>query len=786
MPRNIMDFSNGDAALSSLNARRRPSFSPEVISLASSILSSRKSGVGDVLRDAALLLSHHTSEPGAEATSDDADAGMKRWEILSVGLVLADEHLVRFLRPVPGTTAPYADGPRVPDLIADGTSEYAPPSPEALRSAATFLEESMVPALLANAEHDEPRVRTLVARAMGTHSLLASSDLDPLREVARAQRLVIHGAVAATLRREVTTGRIEKPVASVLPDAGGKHALDDTTGWRATETSLLSIAAVVGGWGGRYTEDVGKELMEVPKDGEGKGMSILGLLDHCVCEHRNRHVRAAALQCLEQIVRDVRVFASNSGNEVSLHLLDGAPLRSCLEKALVSSLVDNWSQVRMAGSVLAREVLVRALGSSKKAKRRKMFPALLPMLCMNRFYLAQGVKIYSKETWRLMFCDEGQSTGTGMREVAAQAGKIVKYYAAMCDADNHVVREAACQAIAELAIRIGPDEVLAPYLAPHVSTLLRALLLCFQDESWPVRDEACIACGIFAKAYPDLCRPDLEQLYGLWFDHLRDPIWSVREDAASALSDAMTAYGSDAVSRCVAEAKSLLPCARDQPAQTYEEMVASHNDAALHTDTQLYSCGSLAPKLHKSANRVAGCSDCRVLRDAYPWEKTDGAIYMIRELCGDGRVGDGELLPMMEELADVCRVRHFPKANDLRATLWKALPIMAEKMGKRRFKAMYLEVFLDLLFRSLDWARMGDDACNRGAQFAAERCAQDLAAFVGPRIFQGRLEDWMVPLYEQCALAASNKEPQCPLGLGPRATMIPPVPIPGGIGRFPY
>eukprot|EP00587_Corethron_hystrix_P012514 CAMPEP_0113322054 /NCGR_PEP_ID=MMETSP0010_2-20120614/15339_1 /TAXON_ID=216773 ORGANISM="Corethron hystrix, Strain 308" /NCGR_SAMPLE_ID=MMETSP0010_2 /ASSEMBLY_ACC=CAM_ASM_000155 /LENGTH=181 /DNA_ID=CAMNT_0000180405 /DNA_START=70 /DNA_END=612 /DNA_ORIENTATION=+ /assembly_acc=CAM_ASM_000155 len=181
-----MDFSNGDAALSSLNARRRPSFSPEVISLASSILSSRKSGVGDVLRDAALLLSHHTSEPGAEATSDDADAGMKRWEILSVGLVLADEHLVRFLRPVPGTTAPYADGPRVPDLIADGTSEYAPPSPEALRSAATFLEESMVPALLANAEHDEPRVRTLVARAMGTHSLLASSDLDPLREVARA------------------------------------------------------------------------------------------------------------------------------------------------------------------------------------------------------------------------------------------------------------------------------------------------------------------------------------------------------------------------------------------------------------------------------------------------------------------------------------------------------------------------------------------------------------------------------------------------------------------------
>jgi hypothetical protein len=32
--------------------------------------------------------------------------------------------------------------------------------------------------------------------------------------------------------------------------------------------------------------------------------------------------------------------------------------------------------------------------------------------------------------------------------------------------------------------------------------LLQALLMCFHDESWPVRDEACLACGIFCKAYP--------------------------------------------------------------------------------------------------------------------------------------------------------------------------------------------------------------------------------------------------------------------------------------------
>jgi hypothetical protein len=32
-------------------------------------------------------------------------------------------------------------------------------------------------------------------------------------------------------------------------------------------------------------------------------------------------------------------------------------------------------------------------------------------------------------------------------------------------------------------------------VAPHVPALLRALILCFKDMSWPVRDAACVACG---------------------------------------------------------------------------------------------------------------------------------------------------------------------------------------------------------------------------------------------------------------------------------------------------
>jgi hypothetical protein len=68
--------------------------------------------------------------------------------------------------------------------------------------------------------------------------------------------------------------------------------------------------------------------------------------------------------------------------------------------------------------------------------------------------------------------------------------QVVFYYISQSKASNHAVREASCAVIAELM-----DKVDRPAVAPHVPDLLRALLLCFKDSSWPVRDSACTACG---------------------------------------------------------------------------------------------------------------------------------------------------------------------------------------------------------------------------------------------------------------------------------------------------
>lgn len=71
------------------------------------------------------------------------------------------------------------------------------------------------------------------------------------------------------------------------------------------------------------------------------------------------------------------------GHEFSKHLADG--------------LADNWSQVRLAASVAARNFL---LSLPNHDTRQLFYPQLLPRLCLNRYYVADGVRIYSQETWR--------------------------------------------------------------------------------------------------------------------------------------------------------------------------------------------------------------------------------------------------------------------------------------------------------------------------------------------------------------------------------------------------
>lgn len=98
------------------------------------------------------------------------------------------------------------------------------------------------------------------------------------------------------------------------------------------------------------------------------------------------------------------------------------------------------------------------------------------------------------------------------------------------------MREAACHCISELSSKIAIEggESKEPF-RPHITELLSALVDCFKDESWPVRDAACIACGSFVGTFAEESKPKYEELCKLWFDHLSDNINSVRHHSALAL-----------------------------------------------------------------------------------------------------------------------------------------------------------------------------------------------------------------------------------------------------------
>ena len=105
------------------------------------------------------------------------------------------------------------------------------------------------------------------------------------------------------------------------------------------------------------------------------------------------------------------------------------------------------------------------------------------------------------------------------------------FYVLQSEADNHAVREAACACIAELATKVGTDPVKG-----HVPDLIRGLIVCFEDDSWPVRDAACNACGSFVAAFADECKDYLERLMPLFYTNLEDNIPSVRHGAAIAIT----------------------------------------------------------------------------------------------------------------------------------------------------------------------------------------------------------------------------------------------------------
>eukprot|EP00889_Picochlorum_renovo_P004005 jgi/Picre1/31035/NNA_006392.t1 len=149
-----------------------------------------------------------------------------------------------------------------------------------------------------------------------------------------------------------------------------------------------------------------------------------------------------------------------------------------------------------------------------------------------------------------------------------------------------------------------------------------------------------VACVL---AFPDESRDILEKLYKLWFAHLEENIFSVREDSAVALANAAGAYGDEAITRITQKLDEMLLKAKNQESDSKSlsklENVTTFgvaaarakiaNDKDSHTDKTMFSCGSLAPKLKRGADC---CGDYGINRPAEPWESSDGSFIWCENL----------------------------------------------------------------------------------------------------------------------------------------------------------
>lgn len=610
--------------------------------------------------------------------------------------------------------------------------------------------------------HDEVRVRLAAGEVLG--SLCKTYGVETYVECSP----VVLQLIKDNLYRQIDGGLDSEPVENNstrkrLNSVDAATIYHESAGWRHLETSMKCLQCMIEGSGKRFNPYVTQELLD---------------LIFTALSHENRFVRETGYYVCASLVNIGQPDEDNSdiNPDHNSILKYGDQFSSYLAKGLS----DNWSQVRLASSTAARHFL---LSIQDKDIRRKFYPLLLPRICLNRYYVADGVRIYTQETWKKL------SEGKGRDMVENYIDQVVNYYVESTQADNHAVREAACSCIAELGNKIHPA-----VLRPHVGKLLKTLLDCFKDDSWPVRDAACVACGNFIVNFAEEASDIKDELYKLFLRNLQDPISSVRQGAAGAVANFVKAYG-DALDKVLLEIEEGLKGIEKQPENTekYSGLDKSpaqfgvvkklrDNDVDLHTNQTMYSCGSLAPKMgrgrdafptdNNSSGSRGGCSDCRFQRPSEPWERSDGCVYLISELLmtetgtasQDLSSRVAKLFPLVIKASSY---QHFTQHVVFAETICRQIPIIAKRMGKRPFKP-HLELFFGIIFYALE--------CDTQlTSSAAEDCLTQLASYLGPSILRGRIEA-SNPRFLEAYDANSKRNYVSEPGFGPSPGSLTPFP----------
>lgn len=480
-------------------------------------------------------------------------------------------------------------------------------------------------------------------------------------------------------------------------------------GSRYLETSIKALQRLMEGCGESFDEHVTSQLWQM----------LLKALSHT-----NRFVRETGFLCVSTLcqISPLEVLKDNGG---------------LIASYLALGLSDNWSQVRYAASIATRTFMRRTLDF-----KSDYFHKLLPAMCLNRYYGAEGLRVYSQETWQLIM------GSTGREEVAKCIDVVLDYYIAQSTAQNHLVKEAACHCMAELLGKIDPERIGS--LVPRVLT---TLMNCFKDPSWAVRDAACSAMRKAITGYPEEVKRLLPQLFVMWFAHLADNVRNVRENSAFTLGSAMCSFREEAIEKSVVVLQEILPQAKQQVDKPCCCHGSQHITQCTSAEARLQH-GRVSSAEDNSNDTVSAitlpkpmeaCDDYGFARESEPWEKSEGGIYLLRELSAVAPDRAAKFLPVLVQLA---QSSGYVQYHSLMETLYRLLPSIAQNLGKRTFKP-YLELFIDPLFTALTCGQ-------RLSENASGFCVSKLIEFIGPNIFKARLDSKQLAILQSSPLINAN------------------------------
>lgn len=383
---------------------------------------------------------------------------------------------------------------------------------------------------------------------------------------------------------------------------------------------------------------------------------------------------------------------------------DAEAVKEFAADALRVGLADNWSQVRFAAAVAARNLVLklqRVEGEDKVRTDQVVMQKLVPPMCANRYYAAEGLRNYSLETWKILVGNQGASV------VGDCIPQIVQHYEAEARSENYTVRESVCYCMAELARKIEAKKVRS--YAVRMLNILRERL---GDLKWQVRAASARAIGDVVAAFHTECRPFMPELSLELVRHLFENVGVVRDDCAVALGTLDEVYPEIFNDLLCDTIREKLPMAKQQT-QNLESPADRILNSGDSVDEEKGFPGFLQP--------------------TQPWELSDGAMFLLREM--SARHADA-CEQFLLSVLEILNLSHFFHHVYLKETIWRQLPVIARNLGPAKFKP-HMDPFLSPLFYSLK-------SKNRLLEQSAADCVANFFIMYDSQDLLARLdEEWM-------------------------------------------